>query len=202
MLQASTVHCAQIPKTLCCNRQVIPSPAMDNHMLEISKWKNRTKNKSSRKQIYQLSTLLQTKNKIRNPVKQIQLNNSCFTDPSSMFKDSIMAASPIPHVFPFKMPFPQSLSIDFKVISRYWFMPTPHQVPQTQTQIKPLLLKVYTPVDLVNSFLIISHPISYRPLKLFTIMQKFVIYNISQFCVSYSIAIISSNKLVTSFENL
>ena len=66
-------------------------------MLDSSKWKLE---KSFRIQI----CLSHTKSKIRNTAKQKQLNNCSLTDPSQMFKDDIMAPSPIPN------PIPQALS--------------------------------------------------------------------------------------------
>lgn len=38
-----------------------------------------------------------------------------------------------------------------------------YQIPQAQTQIKTLLLKISTPVSLFPSFLVVSRPISYTP---------------------------------------
>ena len=43
-------------------------------------------------------------------------------------------------------------------------MPTLYQVSQTHTQKKTLPLKVYNPLNVIISFLIL-HPISYTPLK-------------------------------------
>ena len=108
-----------------------------------------------------------------------------------------MVSCPIRHSFPFHRLFPQSLFNDFKVISRHWFMPNLNQVPQTQTQIKTLPLKGYTSVNIIISFLIIWHPISYTSLKYHV---NFITCRILQFCVLYSIAIISVNKLITLCE--
>ena len=96
---------------------------------------------------------------MRNPAKENHLNHSSLT------LDGIISPSPILHPYPFKILFSQTLSIGFRIISRQWFMSTLHQVPQTQTQTKTLLLKVFTPVDLINSFLVISQPINYTTLN-------------------------------------
>ena len=64
--------------------------------------------------------------KVGNPAKQNQLSNSCLIDPSQMFKDGIIAPLPIPHECVFHMFQLQSPSNDFKVIPRYYFIPSLH----------------------------------------------------------------------------
>ena len=79
----------------------------DKKMPEISKWTLECK--------FADSTYYHTQ-KVGNPAKQNQLNNSCLTDPSQMFKDGMISALPIPHECAFHMFLLQSPSNDFKII--------------------------------------------------------------------------------------
>ena len=63
------------------------------------------------------------------------------------------------------MLFPQSPFNDFNLTSRQKFIPKLHRGPQTQTHTKTLLLQVYTPVNLIDWFLIIPGPTSYTALN-------------------------------------
>ena len=113
------------------------------------------------------STCFHTNTKLGNLAKLNQLKNSSLTDTTPMFKDNIITFSTFPHPLIFNMlfqespPSPQWLSRHLQTLARNNF---PSNASDSNSN-KHLLLKVWTPADLINLFLVISRLINYTPLK-------------------------------------